>query len=201
MFKCFPLEEELMIRVIFLILIICVAQNVVSFAQQTQSLPSAEDVFPKPGPELEPLTKEAGTWDAIVEARIAPDAPPIMSKGIETNVIGGTGLWLITNFKTQFLGKPFEGHGIYGYDEEKKKYTGVWVDSFQTYLAVWEGTFDSANRMMTMWTETPDATGKMIRWKGVTEWKDDDTRIWTGYMPGEDGKDFATMIIRYKRRK
>lgn len=190
-----------MIRSITLAFIVFFAVSGLTFAQQTQTLPSAEDVFPEPGPELAPLTKEVGTWDAVVEARLAPNVPPIMSRGVETNVLGGSGLWLITNFKSEFLGKPFEGHGIYGYDDEKKKYTGVWVDSFQTYLAVWEGTFDANRRMLTMWTETPDANGNMIRWKGVTEWKDEDTRIWTGYMPNEEGKDFASMIIRYKRRK
>lgn len=188
--------------IVFVSLIVSLSGNPVLFAvDQTQSAPSAEDIFPKPGPELEPLKKEVGTWDAIVEARLAPNAPPVVSRGVETNVLAGSGLWLITDFKSEMMGRPFEGHGIYGYDEDKKRYTGVWVDSLQTYLAIWEGAFDSSKRIMTMWTETPDATGKMIRWKGVTEWKDDDTRVWTGYMPGQDGKDFAAMIIRYKRRR
>jgi hypothetical protein len=188
-------------RTIVWLLSLALALPAYGMALEVEQKESIEDLMPKAGPELEVLKKEEGIWDAVVEAKLSPNSPPLVSRGVETNRIGAGGLWLISDFQSELMGKPYQGHGVYGYDPDKKKYTGVWVDSMQTYLAIWEGTFDAAKKTMTMWTESPDAYGKIIRWRGVTEWKTEDSRIWTGYMPGPDGKEFPTMIIRYQRRK
>jgi hypothetical protein len=37
--------------------------------------------------------------------------------------------------------------------------------------------------------------------KAVTQMKDDDTRVFTMYAKGPDGKEAPTMRITYKRRK
>jgi len=156
---------------------------------------------PKPGPEHEHLKKSVGVWDATVEMAEAPGKPPAVSKGTETNALLGGGLWLVTDFKSEMMGQPFEGHGVAGYDPAKKKYVGTWVDSWTTTLGISEGTFDPATKKETAVMEAPDQTGKMITMKMETEWKDDDTRVFTMWSPGPDGKDFAGLKITYKRRK
>src|SRR6185503_17588298 len=78
----------------------------------------------KPGPEHAFLAKDAGTWDATITDKNTG----VVSKGTEVRRMVG-GLWLIGDFTSEMNGQPFVGHGITGFDQDKKKYVGAWVDS------------------------------------------------------------------------
>ena len=156
---------------------------------------------PKPGPEHERLKKAVGVWDATVEMFQAPGQPPEVSKGTETNTMTAGGLWLVTDFKSTMGGQPFEGHGLAGYDPAKKKYVGTWVDSWTTMLATSESTFDPATKTETAYMDMADPTGKVVKTKMQTTWKDDDTRVFVLYGAGPDGKEAPGLKITYKRRK
>jgi hypothetical protein len=150
------------------------------------------------------LKKDVGTWDATVEILMMPPGTPPSppSKGTETSTLGPGGLWVISDFKSEMMGAPFQGHGVMGWDPAKKKYVGTWVDSMTTSVAVTESTYDPASKSMTGWIEAPDHhTGKPTKMKAVTQYKDDDTRVFTMYMTGPDGKENPGMRITYKRRK
>jgi hypothetical protein len=155
--------------------------------------------LPKPGPEHEVLKNDVGTWDATVEITPAPGAPPMVSKGVETSTLLG-GLWLVTDFKSDMMGQPFMGHGTTGWDSGKKKYVGTWVDTMSSGISLSESTWDPATKTMTGWMEGPDMMGRIVKTKAVSEWKDADTRVFTLYTPGPDGKEVAGFKITYKRR-
>jgi hypothetical protein len=176
------------------------AQPAVSTAEASAAAPAAP-APPKVGPEHAQLRKEAGVWDATVEMSEAPGQKPQISQGTETATLIANGLWLVSDFKADFGGQPFEGHGVTGYDPAKKKYVGTWVDTWSTALGTSEGTFDPATKKSTAYMDAPDMTGKMIKMKMETEWKDDDTRVFTMWSPGPDGKSFPGLKITYKRRK
>ncbi len=162
-------------------------------------LASAQEM-PKPGPEHAILNHDAGTWDATVEAWTAPNAPPSVSKGVsESRLLGG--FWLIDDFKAEFMGMPFEGHGTSGYDAAKKKYIGTWVDSMSAGLNVSESTWDEKTQTMSGYNEGPGPDGKPMKTRGVTQWKDADTKVFSMYAPTPDGKEVLSMRITYKRRK
>ena len=158
-----------------------------------------EMVPPRPAPQHQELAKRVGTWDAVVESYMEPGAPPQTSPGSETNTMDSSGLWLLTEFKGQFMDQPFEGHGITGFDPAKKKYVGVWVDSYGTRMMTTEGTGDASGRI-TMFGEAPGMDGKMERWKMVTESKADGTCIMTMTRKGPDGKDVPWVRITYTKR-
>lgn len=165
---------------------------------QTGSMPP----LPKPGPEHELFKEDVGTWDAVVETYMQPGAPPSKSKGVETNTLGCGGLCLITDFKGEMMpGMTFHGHGTATWDAAKKKYVGSWMDSMSTSLMISEGTYDPASRSFTGYMEGPDMTGKTVKVKSVSEYKSPDTRVFTMYGPGADGKEAVTMRITYTRRK
>lgn len=152
------------------------------------------------GPEHELLKSGVGTWDATVEMATPGAQAPAISKGVETStMVGGT--WLITDFKSETEGQPFVGHGVAGYDPAKKKFVSTWVDSTMTTLTVSDSTYDAATKTMTGWMDAADHTGKATKYKMVTEWKDPDTRLFTIWSPGPDGKEWAGLKITYKRRK
>jgi len=158
--------------------------------------------MPKPTAEHAILTQDEGTWDAVVEMFMGPGAPPVTSKGVETNVVGCGGLCLISDFKGEMApGQPFHGHGTSAWDPTKKKYVGSWTDSMSNGIAMSEATYDAAAKTMTGYMEGPDATGKMARMRSVVEYKDASSRVFTMYMPGPDGKELPGMRISYKKRK
>ena len=166
--------------------------------------PAAEQQMPpapKPGPEHAVLKMDEGTWDAVVEVTPGPGAPVQKSKGVEVNTIGCGGLCLITDFKGEMMGAAFQGHGVATWDPAKKKYVGSWTDSMSTGLAIGESTYDPTTKKSTGSMEGPDMTGKVVKMRSVVEWRDANTRVFTMYSPGPDGKEMEGMKITYTRRK
>jgi hypothetical protein len=180
---------------------ILLAGMVAAFGLGTTS--SAQEMpMPKPGPEHQVLQMDEGTWDAVVEFMPAPGAPPMTSKGVETNTVGCGGLCLITDFKGEMgPGQTFHGHGITTYDPGKKRYVGSWTDSMSAGLAISEGTYDPATKRFTGTMEAPDEHGQMVKLKSVVEYPAGDRRVFTMFMPGPDGKELQTMKITYSRRQ
>src|SRR5262249_23031736 len=104
-------------------------------------------------------------------------------------------------FKGEMMGQTFQGHGVTGYDTQKKKYTGVWVDGMSTALGLLEGTYDPAKKTLTNIYESHDGEGNPMKMKMVTVWQGDDSRLWTASATGPDGKDMTMIRIKYKRKK
>jgi len=155
---------------------------------------------PQPGPEHAILQRDVGTWDATVEAWLAPNTPPSISKGVnEGRMLGG--FWLLDDFRSEFLGQPFEGRGTTGYDAGKKKYVGTWVDSMSPGLNTSESTWDEKTKTLSGYNEGPGPDGKPTKARGVTQWPDADSKVFSMYAPTPDGKEFLMMRITYKRRK
>jgi hypothetical protein len=140
--------------------------------------------------------KDVGTWDAVVEIRLAPGAQVQQSKGTAVSRRISGGRWLVTDFRNE---TGFEGHGVYGWDPAKGKYTGVWVDDMRSFIAVSEGTYDHEKRTMTFMTEAAINGGQM-RWRETTETLDRQTQIHRSFMPGPDGNEFEMMTVTYRRR-
>jgi Protein of unknown function (DUF1579) len=156
---------------------------------------SAQPAMPKPGPEHERLRKLEGTWDATIKTTEGE------SKGTMTFKMQPGGFWLLSHFKADFGGQPFQGNGADGYDPIKKKYVSVWVDSMSPTLLVFEGTLDKDGKTVTQIGNGPGMDGRMTKLKSVTEHKDDDTMVFTLSAPDKDGKDQTMITITYKRKK
>jgi Protein of unknown function (DUF1579) len=148
----------------------------------------------KPGPEHELLKGMEGTWEATVKFGGQE------SKGTMVWKMGLGGLWLLSNYEGEFFGQKFEGHGMDSYDSIKKKYVSVWADSMATSPMVTEGTYDAAEKKLTMEGIGPGQDRKPAKMTMVTEFKDRDNMISTMSGPGADGKQAVMMTIVYKRK-
>ncbi len=152
---------------------------------------------PKPGPEHEALKKLEGTWDAVMKMAEVP-AP---MKGVATYKMECDGMWLVSDFKMDDPAMKFQGKGLDGYDQNKKKYVGVWVDSMSTAPMTMEGTYDAATKTTTMAGEGPGMDGKLQKYKMTTRHTDDDHMAFEMFMVGADGKETSAFTIAYTRRK
>jgi Protein of unknown function (DUF1579) len=169
----------------------------------TVALTYAQELPPMPQPtkEHEWLKQFLGEWESEVEVFMVPGQPPMKHKGTEVcRAIGG--LWVIGEGKSDMGGMTY-GHLLtLGYDPEKKKYIGTWIDSMLTYIWKYEGTVDAAGKVLTLETEGPSMMkpGQMAKYKDVTEFKSKDHRAFSSSMLGDDGK-WVTIVKVDSRRK
>jgi hypothetical protein len=54
-----------------------------------------------------------------------------------------------TTVSSTFMGKPFSGVGVSGYDKARKKFVGTWMDSMSTGIGRIEGTADTSGKVIT----------------------------------------------------
>lgn len=118
-----------------------------------------------PVEEHEMLKSMAGTWDATAKFWMAPDAPPTESKGVSEAELILDGRFVSQHFTMpDFMGIPFEGYGVVGFDKAKGKYINAWIDNFGTGMMTMEGVADKKAHTVT-WTGTAVYPGP----EGVTE--------------------------------
>ncbi len=158
-------------------------------------------VAQEPPKEMEHFKADVGTRDC--EMRMwnpeDPKAEPAVSKGSETNFLMG-GMWLISHFKGEMMGMPFEGSGQFGFNPEKKKYTGTWVDTMSPYPMAVEGTWDEKTQTMTETGIAKDPTGTEHKMKMITVYNKDGTKVFTIYALA-DGKEVKAMEMKYTKAK
>src|SRR5688572_8060718 len=104
---------------------------------------------------------------------IYPSKPPMKLKGTESSRMIG-GFWAMCELKGEMMGTPYTGILTLGYDEEKKKYVGTWIDSMTGYLWTYTGSLDAGSKMLSLDTEGPGHDGKLCRFRETIEVKDKD---------------------------
>ena len=61
--------------------------------------------------------------------------------------------------------------------------------------------YDPATKTMTGWFEGPDMTGQVSKMKSISVMKDPETRVFSMYNVGSDGKETLGMRITYTKKK
>ena len=157
-----------------------------SFAQEPQT----------PGPEHTHLEKMVGTWDTVMEMGGQK------SRGTATYKSICSGMWITSDFESDLGGIPYQGHGMDGYDQMKKKYIGYWFDSMTSAPMSFEGNFDANHKVLTMTGSSPGPDGKPQRFHTTTEMQGTDRMIFKMFMVATaDGKEELSFTIEYTRRK
>ena len=151
-----------------------------------------------PGPEHKWLTDMAGTWATSSQFWMEPGKPPMTTTGVEEvkPVLGGR--FVEARFSGQMMGKPFEGLGISGYDNAKKKFTMTWMDSMGTMTIYAEGTGDQKQRVFSGEESQPNGQKRAFRW--VIKVESPNKHTMEMFAPGMDGKEMKEMEIVYTRK-
>jgi hypothetical protein len=147
-------------------------------------------MMPKPSPEHAYLMQRVGTWDAVMSMWMDP-GEPMKVTGVETNRAIGE-FHVVSEYKADFMGMPFEGHGVMSYDPAKKKYVSLWVDALAPSPSISEGTYDERTKTITF-------VGEATR--EVVSLTDADHAIIEMFSTGADGKEAKSMQIDFTRRK
>jgi hypothetical protein len=104
-----------------------------------------------PGERHKDLGRFVGTWDVELKM-LMPGAPPQVTKGTAEYSWLMEGRWLQERLKGEMMGQPFDGFGVFGWDNFKKEYVSSWVDSMSTAMAHSEGVpVDPDGKVVVQW--------------------------------------------------
>jgi hypothetical protein len=72
-----------------------------------------------------------------------------------------------------------------------------------TYLWVYDGELDAAERVLTLNSSGPAMTGeeKMAKYRDAIEFKSNDRRVLTSHVLGDDGQWHKFMTVNYQRKQ
>ena len=160
--------------------------------------------LPSPVKAHEWLQKFVGEWTTEAEFGCGePGQPPAKASGTEsTRMIGG--FWIVAHGMGEMPDMPpYHSVLTLGYDPEKQKYIGTWIDSMTSYLWKYEGEVDASGRILKLETEGffPGAPDKLTKFEEVTEFIDDDHRVFTSSTVGDDGSRNTMITIHFYRKK
>lgn len=170
----------------------------------SSSFASAQEMpeMPKPQSEHKWLEQFVGEWQSEMECNMGPDKEPMKNKMTEkARSIGG--FFLISEGKGEAMGTPFSSILTLGYDTDKKKFVGTWVDSMMGKMWNYEGTLSDDQKTLTLNTEGPCPMqgGKVCKFKEVIVLQDKDHKTFTSSVQGEDGTWTTIMNAKSTRTK
>jgi hypothetical protein len=147
---------------------------------------------------LEPLI---GNWNAEVKCWMGPDAPPMMTKGTAKATWAMNKRFVQEEFTGEFMGKPFRGMSLTGYDNIKEKYNSVWVDDMHTSIFTSEGPAENDAKVITLTgkMDCPLTGEKEVPMKQVLRILSPDKHVFEMHDPRQ-GANSKTMEITYTRK-
>jgi hypothetical protein len=154
-----------------------------------------------PGEFHKKLDAFVGNWKGVSKFWMDPSQEPEASEATMTVtwILGGR--FLKQEYKGEVMGQPFEGLGLWGYDNLKKKYTASWADNMTTAIMSELGTCDASGKTFTLIGSHDDPmTGKAVAVKSITRIINKDKHVLEMYEPGPDGKMFKNLEITYTRK-
>jgi len=155
------------------------------------------------GPEHKKFESMVGTWDTEMRMWMSPDAPPSVSKGSAVFKLLFDGRYLEQKYKCDWQGKLYEGIGIEGYDNFKKKYVSIWLGNDSTGILMSMGTADESGKVCTYYGKMDDPmTGQKDKVvKSIAREINKDKAIFEMYDKKPGGDEYKMMEITYTRRK
>lgn len=144
-----------------------------------------------------------GKWKTSVKFWMDPAGEPEVSEGTsESRVIMG-GRFLEQYFQGGFMGQPFEGRGLLGYDNMKKEYTSIWFDNMSTGIMTSAGQYNKETKVLTAeGSMSCPVTEETHRWfRDALTITDADNYSYETFMKDKEGKEYKSMGIVYSRVK
>ena len=156
----------------------------------------------KPGLGHEWVAQMVGDWDVTMKMWMDPSAPPTESKATSTFEPALNGKFAFQRLKGEMMGMPYEGMGMYGFDNNRQLFITSWADNMNGTISVMKGSLDRTGTVLTQIGEMDEPmSGEMGKpFMGRTTIQGPDTMVFEVYeiLYGEA---FKVMQFEYTRRK
>lgn len=155
--------------------------------------------MPQPTEAHKRMLEGVGTWTGTMTATY-PGMPPISSDVVETVEALGA-FHTVTDFSAEFMGVPYLGHGIMGFDEATGEAFGTWTDNMSPHTSFMRGTvkMDGETTIIEMLYEAPTPTGEVLPHRNLGVHAGDSYTM-TFFM-GEGDAEVQTMTLNLTRSK
>ncbi len=169
-------------------------------AQEPEAAMEAWMKAGKPGKQHERLAALVGTWQAETKFWMDASAPPMTAPGtIEYRMVMG-GRFLEEKVSSEFMGSPFSGMGLYGYDNITGKLQAMWIDDMSTGIYSYSGSMNEAGDEMVLSSRFKDPmSGTWKESRSVMKISRDKLH-YISYEKAEDGAERKVMEITATRK-
>jgi len=170
---------------------------------EQQAMMDRMDKAAKPGAQHALLTRMAGDWNRTVNLQMDPSKPAQQSQSMSTITVLLDGRFIQETITGQWGGMPYNGVGLYGFDNVSGQYVATLIDNTGTGFMNCVGAPDASGKVI-RWDATMNdpASGKPSKSRMVTTVIDDDhyTLEMFAVMTGSD-KEAKIMWIDYTRKR
>lgn len=156
-----------------------------------------------PGKMHEELAKEAGVWHGKTTMWMYPDAEPMKSECSSTVTPIMDGRYIKVEMKGEMPGMgPYNGFGIYGFDNVSKKFVGTWIDNHSTGIMNGVGELSDDGKVMTWkYTYNCPVTSKPAVLREVETVTGPNTKTFEMFgVEPKSGKEFKMMSIEFTKK-
>lgn len=188
---------------LLVLFIVSTALNVTVLAEEKKMSPEEQKMmklwqeYATPGENHKYLEYFVGEWDSTSKMWPKPGAEPMVEKQVVKSKMFFGGRYLKSHIKGPMMGMPSEGMMITAYDNFKKKFISIWLDSQGTGIFQASGALDTSGKVRTETAVWDDImTGGKANYKLVTKIIDKNTYVFEMYH-----NNFKSMEMTYKRKK
>jgi len=154
-----------------------------------------------PGEPHKLFASLAGSWTTKTKEWMEPDKPPMESTGSAEMKMLLDGRFLQQVFTGDMMGQPYSGVGISAYDNLRKRYVTMWIDSMGTGIFTMEGTASADGKTITLKGQHAELGGGQMTHRAVWKIVDSNTQTFDMYGTHEHGKEMKMMEITYTRKQ
>ena len=169
---------------------------------EQQAMMQARMDYSTPGEHHEILARSVGTWTVEGKMWETPDSEPMPFTATSTikSIMGGR-YFLEEIEGPGFMGMPFEGRSVFGYDNLTKTYFKFWFDNMMTGVARYEGTPSGDGKTIHYTVDVPDpVAGRYKKVRAIDTMIDEDHGVFVMYDTTADGDEFLSMEIKVTRK-
>ncbi len=168
---------------------------------QMQAIQAARMEYMTPREPHQMMAAKAGEYAVTGEMWQMPDAPPMPFEGSSRLESIMDGRYLVEKFEGDFMGMPFEGMGISGFDNLTETYVGAWIDNMSTGILRSEGTPSGDGKIIHYTMDHPDfLKGTYKKTTMVEKTQDADHFTVVFYNTTPEGEEYKHMVLRYARK-
>ena len=154
-----------------------------------------------PGEPHKLFASLAGSWTTKTKEWMEPDKPPMESTGSAEMKMLLDGRFLQQEFTGDMMGQSYSGVGISAYDNLRKRYVTMWIDSMGTGIFTMEGTASADGKTITLKGQHAELGGGQMTHRAVWKIVDSNTQTFDMYGTHEHGKEMKMMEITYTRKQ
>jgi Protein of unknown function (DUF1579) len=142
-----------------------------------------------------------GSWTTTTKEWLEPVKPPMESTGTAESKMLLDGRFLHQEFHGQMMGQPFTGMSIDAYDNIRKKYVTIWVDTRGTGVIIMEGTGSRDGKTITLKGSHSAPGGGTMSHRAIWKIIDANHQLVEMYSAHHGQKETKTMEITYTRKE